>query len=152
MIEFDLDEVFAKEKPVKLRNGEKAFIIYKYSENLVNDKGNPNMHPYIGYSLDKNNHATFDIHWHKNGICSNYISDYDIIGEWKDPINPEDLPKPFIPCEDEPYYYIYGGVVNYESEYWKSNDFDRCSAKNGQCFRTEEDAQVWLDFMKSKLE
>lgn len=153
MKEFDLDKIFAEEKPVRLRNGDKAFIIYKYPENLVNDKNYPNAHPYIGYSLDKNNYATFDIHWHKNGISSNYISDYDIVGEWEEPkIKPEELPKPFIPQEGDSYYHIINGCIIREWVYLDSNELDKKAAENGQCFRTEEDAQAWLDFMKSRLE
>ena len=37
-------------------------------------------------------------------------------------------------------------------KYAEINPFDSLSAKNGQCFRTKEDAQKWVDFMKSKLE
>lgn len=107
------------------------------------------MHPYIGYSLDKNNHATFDIHWHKNGISSNYISDYDIVGEWKESINPEDLPKPFRPTLGDEFYFIGNGTVKYCSFY---SDYDVYLRANGQCFKTAEDAEMWLNFMKSKLE
>lgn len=77
----------------------------------------------------------------------------DDIGMWEDPkISIEDLPKPFKPEVTQGYYYIDGGNIAFEDEYWESNSFDRNAAKNGNCFRTREDAQKWLDFMKSMME
>nr|DAY10852.1 MAG TPA: hypothetical protein [Caudoviricetes sp.] len=67
-------------------------------------------------------------------------------------ISIEDLPKPFKPEETQHYYYIVGGSIECEDEYWETNSFDRNTAKNGNCFRTKEDAQKWLDFMKSMME
>ena len=59
------------------------------------------------------------------------------------------LPKPFKPKKDEEYFYI-GCKTVYSKRY--CDDFDHDLSEGGQCFRTEEDAQKWLDFMKSKLE
>nr|DAS83628.1 MAG TPA: hypothetical protein [Caudoviricetes sp.] len=147
MIEFDLKKALNGE-PVVLRNGLKAYI-FKNIQDIEDIFDGKTDYPLVGMVQG----TLLIFRWSISGKCvAHNYSKYSIAGMWKDPINPEDLPKPFIPREDEPYYYIYGGVVNYESEYWESNDFDRCSAKHGQCFRTEEDAQVWLDFMKSKLE
>lgn len=75
------------------------------------------------------------------------------LGMWEEPkISIEDLPKPFKPQETQHYYYIVGGSIECEDEYWGTNSFDRDAAKNGNCFRTREDAQKWLNFMKSMME
>lgn len=62
------------------------------------------------------------------------------------------LPKPFKPKEDDEYFYINGGIIEYESEFWNSSDFDIKASNRGGCYRTREDAQKWLDFMKSMME
>ena len=67
-------------------------------------------------------------------------------------ISIEDLPKPFTPEETQHYYYINGGYVECEDEFAARNEFDKRAVKNGNCFRTREDAQKWLDFMKSMME
>lgn len=60
------------------------------------------------------------------------------------------LPKPFKPKENEVYYVI---SPNYEEpQRYKARYLDHCSIQNGNCFRTREDAQKWLDFMKSMME
>ena len=77
----------------------------------------------------------------------------DDIGMWEEPkISVEDLPKPFKPKDGEPYFYITGGLIKCESEFWDTNNFDIASAERGGCYRTREDAQKWLDFMKSMME
>lgn len=82
--------------------------------------------------------------------------------EWKfykDPVPKSDtitntisLPKPFYPKECSEYFYILDGKVTYNSNYYERNIVSRQRAINGQCFRTAEDAQKWLDFMKSMME
>ena len=62
------------------------------------------------------------------------------------------LPKPFKPKVGEPYFYVSRGFVEYENEFWDTSNIDLTAAKTGSCFRTKEDAQKWLDFMKSMLE
>ena len=80
-------------------------------------------------------------------------SDRDIIAMWEEPkISIEDLPKPFKPKDGEPYFYITGGFIECESAFWDTNNFDMASAERGGCYRTREDAQKWLDFMKSMME
>ena len=77
----------------------------------------------------------------------------DDIAMWEEPkINIEDLPKPFYPKECSEYFYILDGKVTYNSNYYERNIVSRQRAINGQCFRTKEDAQKWLDFMKSMME
>ena len=62
------------------------------------------------------------------------------------------LPKSFKPKDGESYFYINGGNIYYEHEFWDTNNFDITAAERGNCFRTKEDAQKWLDFMKSMME
>ena len=102
------------------------------------------------------NHAPVQT-WSLDGRIS-LVSDYsngDIIGMWEEPkkqISIEDLPKPFYPEESSDYFYILDGKVIYNSNYYNNNIISRQRAINGQCFRTREDAQKWLDFMKSMME
>lgn len=72
---------------------------------------------------------------------------------WEEPkISIEDLPKPFKPKDGESYYYICGRAIEYVYKYAEISPFNRLSSENGQCFRTKEDAQKWIDFMKSMME
>ena len=148
MKEFDLDAALNGE-PVMLRNGNKAFIF----------KNVKNMHvldfevdyPLIGMI---HNHAVVQT-WSLDGRTSlaNDCADRDIVGMFEEPkISIEDLPKPFKPKDGEPYFYITGGFIECESEFRDTDNFDMVAAKRGGCYRTREDAQKWLDFMKSMME
>lgn len=76
--------------------------------------------------------------------------DFNDIRMWEEPkISIEDLPKPFKLKKDEEYFYL-GCKTVYSKRF--CDDFDHDLSEGGQCFRTEEDAQKWLDFMKSMLE
>lgn len=87
-----------------------------------------------------------------------YFASHKIEWEfYKDPAPKSDTitvtrPKPFKPKDGESYFYINGGRVDYEHEFWDTNNFDITAAERGNCFRTKEDAQKWLDFMKGMLE
>ena len=77
----------------------------------------------------------------------------DDIAMWEDPkISIEDLPRPFYPEESNGYFYISDGKVAYNLYHSKYSEFSAQIARNGQSFRTREDAQKWLDFMKSMME
>ena len=77
----------------------------------------------------------------------------DDIRMWEEPkISIEDLPKPFYPNDGDAYYYIFCGKIYHVNCYSESNPIDENAAKNGQYFRAKEDAQKWLDFMKSMME
>ena len=88
--------------------------------------------------------------------CGSYTGNQcglDIIGMWEEPkISIDDLPRSFKPKDGEPYFYITGGFIECESEFWDTNNFDMVSAERGGCYRTREDAQKWIDFMKSMME
>ena len=64
------------------------------------------------------------------------------------------LPKPFKPKEGEVYYCIdlrqANGIL--ETNYMDNCLADRLNSDNSQCFRTESDAQAWLDAMKNALD
>jgi hypothetical protein len=155
MKEFDLKAALNGE-PVVLRSGRKAFVtcdLRRYFKNTISDK------KLIGIVAMEDDPNSFSVssRWYDSGAYhdteTNEESDYDIIGMWEEPkINIEDLPKPFKPKEDDEYFYINGGIIEYESEFWNSSDFDIKASKRGGCFRTREDAQKWLDFMKGMLE
>ena len=73
-------------------------------------------------------------------------------GKQKKQINIEDLPKPFKPKDNEPYYYIFCGEIYCDYEYSESGLLYKSISQNGQCFRKKEDAQKWINFMKSMVE
>lgn len=62
------------------------------------------------------------------------------------------LPKPFKPKSGDGYYYINEDGVQFVRCYDEDDDSDVGLAENAQCYRTREDAQKWLDFMKSMME
>lgn len=155
MKEFNLDAALNGE-PVKLRNGNKAFICYKLSDDYKYWDGSPINFNICGYILNFNGDIAMpNTAWTTGGkwTIDETKSDRDIIGMWEEPkISIEDLPKPFKPKDGEPYFYIYGGVIECESEFWDTNSFDIAAAERGGCFRTKEDAKKWLNFMKSMME
>lgn len=59
------------------------------------------------------------------------------------------LPKPFKPDIGDEFFYLSGGVVQYCSFY---SDINADLMRNGQCFSTREDAEMWLKLMKGMLE
>ena len=106
------------------------------------------VYPLIGYRFDGIYINTTS--WNLTGKSVHCATlEYDIIGMWEDPkISIEDLPKPFKPEENELYFYINNGCVC-RHLFWSG--FDENLAKNAQCFKTREDAQKWIDFMKSMM-
>ena len=160
MKEFNLEAALNGE-PVMLRSGCKAIIYYKVPDEYKFADNKPVFYPLKGLMFDVNgNLAVSAMYWHASGkFDSKKDHSLDIIGMWEEPkkqtkkqISIEDLPKPFKPKDGESYFYITGGIVEYEDDYWDSNKFDKSSAERGSCYRTREDAQKWLDFMKSMME
>lgn len=150
MKKFNLDAALNGE-PVKLACGRKAYILYdlsRYPKLLKHTNRRPlNGLVMSGYMENDCYLAS----WLSDG--KNSFDENNIIGMWEEPkISIEDLPKPFKPKCDEPYFYINGGTIEYEGEFWISSSFDIKAAERGNCFRTAEDAQKWLDFMKSMME
>lgn len=79
------------------------------------------------------------------------------VGMWEEPkISIEDLPKPFKPTTQEQYFTI-TSKYKYEPLYVEetanfNTPIDNNLINQGNAFRTREDAQKWLDFMKSMME
>ena len=133
-------------------NGEKAFVKYNLLDEVENLEIRDSVHPLIGYRLQGTYVNTTS--WELSGKSIHWNTlKYDIIGMYEEPkISIEDLPKPFKPKDGESYFYITGGFIECESEFWDTNNFDIAAAERGGCYRTKEDAQKWLDFMKSMME
>lgn len=155
MKEFNLDAALNGE-PVMLRNGKKAYIGYKTPDYYVYDNGREIKFPLHGYIIKAYNIIEVPyMFWNINGRAYKDGIDNasDIIAMWEEPkISIEDLPKPFKPKDGESYFYITGGFIECESEFWDTNNFDIAAAERGGCYRTREDAQKWIDFMKGMLE
>ena len=152
MKKFDLKAALNGE-PVKLACGRKAYILYdlnRYPELLKH----ANRRPLNGLVMsDCKENDCYPANWLLDG--KNSFDQDNIIGMWVEPkkqINIEDLPKPFKPKDGEPFYYIYCGKIYCDHEYSESSPSYKSFSQNGQCYRTEEDAQKWLDFMKGMLE
>lgn len=96
--------------------------------------------------------------YHANwSLSGESIFDRDsIIGMWEEPkISVEDLPKPFKPATQEQYFTI-TSKYKYDPLYVEetanfNTPIDNNLINQGNCFRTREDAQKWLDFMKSMM-
>lgn len=148
MKKFDLDAALNGE-PVKLACGRKAYILYdlsRYPELLKH----ANRRPLNGLVMsDCKENDCYPANWLLDG--KNSLDQDNIIGMWEEPkISIEDLPKPFKPEENEVYYVI--SPNHEEPQRYKARCLDHCSIQNGNSFRTKEDAQKWLDFMKSMME
>ena len=84
-----------------------------------------------------------------------YLASHKIEWEfYKDPAPKSDtitvnLSKPFKPDIGDEFFYLSVGTVQYCSFY---SDINADLMRGGQCFREREDAQKWLDFMKSMME
>lgn len=154
MKEFNLEAALNGE-PVVLRNGCKGVVYYKIPKEYVFSDGSNSAYPLKGLILDEDGFIKDSSYsWTDNGSC-NYEGhhQHDIVGMWGEPkISIEDLPKPFYPEESDGYFYISDGKVNYNLYHSKYSESSMQIARNGQSFRTREDAQKWLDFMKSMME
>lgn len=150
---FDLEKALAGE-PVKLRGGFKAIIYYRVPDEFSHYGGSTEPYPLMGLIFNKDGTIKLiSANWKDCGSFTGRQGAFDIVGMWEEPkISIEDLPKPFKPKDGESYFYINGGSVDYEHEFWDTNNFDITAAERGNCFRTREDAQKWLDFMKGMLE
>lgn len=151
MKEFNLDAALNGE-PVMLRNGCKGVVYYKIPKEYVFSDGSNSAFPLKGLIFDEDGFIKDSSYfWTDNGFC-NHESYHpnDIIGMWEEPkISVEDLPKPFKPRIGDEFFYLNDGVIRYFSSYV---DSAVKLMRNGQCFRTKEDAQKWLDFMKNMME
>ena len=137
MKEFDLDAALNGE-PVNA-SGKKCYIAREVTE-FLDDQS---FRRFVVIFPD--NHTDAEI-WYEHDLI-------DDIGMWEEPkISIEDLPKPFKPKSGDGYYYINEYGVKFATCYDEDDDSDVGMAENAQCYRTREDAQKWLGFMKSMIE
>lgn len=150
MKEFDLEAALNGE-PVKLVCGRKAYILYdlsRYPELLEHANRRP-LNELVMSDCKEND--CYPANWLLDG--KNLFYQDNIIGMWEEPkISIEDLPKPFTPTQGDTYFYICGFKIFKINNFFENSTFDTGNSQNGQCFRTREDAQKWLDFMKGMLE
>lgn len=146
MKKFDLKAALNGE-PVMLRNERKAFVVYDLRNyTFLMDKLGKKALNGVVFSEDESVSAV--IEWDEFGASA--LVQYDIIGMWEEPkIGIEDLPNPFRPEIGDEFFYLSVGTVQYCSFY---SDLNADLMRNGQCFKTKEDAQKWLNLMKSMLE
>lgn len=153
MKEFNLEAALNGE-PVMLRSGHKAIILNDARNYFKNAKCNEEVLLGAISKISNQDELLCGGTWTSDGSwMSNDIDEYDIIGMWEEPkISIEDLPKPFKPNNGDPYFCIDGGFIRSEEGFFIGNEYDERSVKSGNCYRTKEDAQKWLDFMKSMME
>nr|DAT32026.1 MAG TPA: hypothetical protein [Caudoviricetes sp.] len=137
MKKFNLDAALNGE-PVNA-NGQKCYVVREVTE-----------------LLDDQSLRRFVVIFPNSSTNAEVWDEHDLIDDirmWEEPkISIEDLPKPFYPNDGDAYYYIFCGKIYHVNCYSESNPIDENAAKNGQYFRAKEDAQKWLDFMKSMME
>lgn len=158
MKEFNLEAALNGE-PVMLRSGCKAIIYYKVPDEYKFADNKSTLCPLKGLVFDINgNLASSAMYWYESGKFDNKTDhSLDIIGMWEGPkISIEDLPKPFKPTTQEQYFTI-TSKYKYEPLYVEetanfNTPIDNNLINQGNAFRTKEDAQKWLDFMKSMME
>ena len=82
----------------------------------------------------------------------------DIVGLWVEPTKKVtlELPQPFKPKLQETYYTLIGKAKYSTLEVGKTchtnGTLDKALIEAGLCFRTEADAQAWIDAFKTALE
>ena len=155
MKKFDLEAALNGE-PVMLRNGIKAVVKYNLLNEVEKLEARDAEYPLIGYRFDGIYINTTS--WSLTGKSVHWATmECDIIGMWEESkISIEDLPKPFKPATQEQYFTI-TSKYKYDPLYVEETTNFSCPIDNnlinqGNAFRTREDAQKWLDFMKSMME
>lgn len=157
MKQFNLEEALAGE-PVRLRDGSKAIIYYCVPDEFkIDEDGTLDSFPVKGMIFDEEGYILKStVSWRKNGKYRSSEASEDIIGMWEDVIDPKNLPKPFKPKLGEYYYRITSKTIfdtlNIREKRYSDPEYDDKAVNQGNCFRTREDAQKWLNFMESMKE
>lgn len=153
MKEFNLEAALNGE-PVRLRGGLKAIVYYRVPDEFSYPDGSTEPYPLLGIIFNKDGTIRrAKESWKDSGAYTVRQCGLDIFAMWEEPkISIEDLPKPFYPEKSNSYFYISDGKVAYNPYHSKRSESSMQIARNGQSFRTREDAQKWLDFMKSMME
>lgn len=150
---FDLEKALAGE-PVRLRDGSKAIIYYCVPDEFkIDGDGTLDSFPVKGMIFDEEGYILKStVSWRKNGKYRSSEASEDIIGMWEDVIDPRNLPKSFKPKDGDKYYYISEYWIKFARHHDKGDSNNAEMVEKVQCFRTREDAQKWLNFMKSMEE
>lgn len=148
---FDLEKALAGE-PVKLRNGNKAFVLARIPDTEVKSNGGKVNYPLLGYVCNRDGRYGSTEQWTDNGkfaICDEEHL-FNIVEMWQEP-RPRvqlDLPAPLkkIPSEQLLVYVI-------EEQEGKSLIQEKIASlyRNTDVifFLAKEDAQEWLDAMRN---
>lgn len=157
MKKFDLKAALNGE-PVKLANGNKAIVYYRIPSEYVFEGGTPVEFPLRGLIFNSRGVIeNVDACWRDDGRFNRKDYPFNITEMWEEPkISIEDLPKPFKPATQEQYFtitskYKYDPLCVEETANFNT-PIDNNLINQGNAFRTREDAQKWLDFMKSMME
>lgn len=87
---FNLEEALSG-KPVLLRGGQTAVVLYCIPDKYVSSEGNPPAFPLQGVILDSEGFVDeFGACWRKNGTYNHADSLYDIIGIYEEPAKSQD--------------------------------------------------------------
>lgn len=86
---FNLEEALSG-KPVLLRGGQTAVVLYRIPDKYTSDDGQPPAFPLQGLILDAEGFVeVFGACWRANGAYNHADSLYDIVGMWQEPVKPQ---------------------------------------------------------------
>lgn len=87
---FNLEEALSG-KPVLLRGGQTAVVLYRIPDKYTSDDGQPPAFPLQGLILDAEDFVdVFGACWRANGTYNHADSLYDIVGMWQEPAKSQD--------------------------------------------------------------
>ena len=87
---FNLEEALSG-KPVLLRGGQTAVVLYRIPDKYTSDDGQPPAFPLQGLILDAEGFVdVFGACWRDNGTYNHADSLYDIVGMWQEPAKSQD--------------------------------------------------------------
>ena len=153
---FDLEAALQGE-PVVLKNGKKAYIGMNLFDLGVLEDATP--YPLQGVALEEDGSGFTNESWTLTGlrIEHNKTDPFNIIGMYEEPTPTVTvtLPKRFKPNDSEPFWFINVRMSGQlKAEYVSSEavtSFRHWCITQGNCFRTEEDAQAWIDAMRDAV-
>lgn len=87
---FNLEEALSG-KPVLLRGGQTAVVLYRIPDKYTSDDGQPPAFPLQGLILDAEGFVdVFGACWRDNGTYNHADSLYDIVGMWQEPVKSQE--------------------------------------------------------------
>ncbi|WP_424404760.1 hypothetical protein [Pasteurella sp. PK-2025] len=146
---FDVNRALAG-KPVRLRNGLKAFVTHKLESDLISTSQEVEPYELIGFTI-QNGKFNGVICWTLNGNFYQYVGGmgFDIVGmvdEKQEKVKVE-LPKPLKTAElNQSVYLITAKGIC--SQIYKETTSDLLMLEEARFFKTREDAQAWDDLAK----